>query len=549
MGPLHARGFSLLETVIAVAIAVLIGWLLVFVLAHLLRAGRLQSARDLEQRTIVQLSDAIATEEDDAWAIYVPPSDVLGKPNSDGHEVDFFTRDGKQQPYFWAYNYDASAQTVRRYRFASPGGAATLDVEYAGIVRFSAHTYRVTALQDANTPIYSALYDGAALQSGIVRFYPGLPWIAGGNNITYVQFAGATMRRDLELVTQTAPSGFTVVLNYTPSPSPTPSSAPKVWPAAIVFAAPGMTLASAPQQPVNVAMMLNRLLGGGIALAQRAGCGLDCPKPSPQPTLQFTPTPAPTFSATPQPATPTQQPATPSPVPATPAPSSGACTAVAYADAAMTQRLPPGTVNPYTGQVVIDSNGCYGAGGNSASYTVHEDQYIGGFIDGPNSCGAHLFPGGWSQPDGTLAPNGPTSSQVFTASTATNGTCSLTFVDSSSQHVTAQAAVMFPNPLYALVNSTDTVWTYDCLDKTPQGVCINGGWQGSTTNSSIEYASTNQGTTWTQMATCSSSTNCPDAPQFTDTETSCTQDKAGGPCGSANYKSNRWSPYAPPNAP
>ena len=241
----------------------------------MLRVERLQSARDREQSTIVQLTGDLTSEEDDAWAIYVPPADVAGKSNSDGHEVDFFARDGKQLPYFWAYTYDSGSHTVRRYRFGSPGGAAALDESYAGIDAFSARTYPVTALQDASTPVYSSLYEGASLRSGIVHFYPGMPWIAGGNNITSVQFAGATMRRDLQLVTQTAPSGFTVVLNYTPSPSPTPGAL-QAWPAYVELPIGGQALQTAYVQPRrDFASLLNRVLGGGVAQAALSPCGVN----------------------------------------------------------------------------------------------------------------------------------------------------------------------------------------------------------------------------------------------------------------------------------
>jgi hypothetical protein len=86
---------------------------------------------------------------------------------------------------------------------------------------FVAQTYSITALQDSSTPIYSDLYKDAALQPATVRFgYADRPWIAGGNQITYVRIEALQSARILELSTQTAPSGFTVVLLYTPSPSP-----------------------------------------------------------------------------------------------------------------------------------------------------------------------------------------------------------------------------------------------------------------------------------------------------------------------------------------
>src|SRR5581483_6591004 len=71
------RGFTLLETLVSVAVAVLLAWLLFHVLTQALLTSRLQSARDSEQSTVNQLVDNLTTEEDDAWAIFVPPNDVL----------------------------------------------------------------------------------------------------------------------------------------------------------------------------------------------------------------------------------------------------------------------------------------------------------------------------------------------------------------------------------------------------------------------------------------------------------------------------------------
>lgn len=116
MRPARERGQSLIETLLAVFIGLRITGVVLYALAQLLGVFRLQEARDLEQSTIGQLTDHLTTEEDDAWAIYVPPKDVLGNANDDGHEVDFFARNGKQQPFFWAYTYDAGTHTVRRYR-------------------------------------------------------------------------------------------------------------------------------------------------------------------------------------------------------------------------------------------------------------------------------------------------------------------------------------------------------------------------------------------------------------------------------------------------
>lgn len=436
--------------------------------------------------------------------------------------------------------------------------------------------------------------------SSVLTPIPSSPWSTGpfaGQQVGYgsgnfnigTSFAGADpLACNLQIASHDGQSQ-NVQIVFTAKATPTPAPAPTVFPAAIVFAAPGMTLASAPQQQrIDLAALINNLLGGGIASAQiPRRCPPFCvtPKPSPIPR---TPTPAPTATPTPpsggggkigcppncgtptpvptcppallqcrggstptpQPATPTPVPATPTPTPVsvTPAPSSGSCTAVAYADTAMTQRLPAGTKNPYTGAVVVDSNGCYIASGNSAAFTVHEDNYNGVFNDGSGTCGTEVRAGSWSP----TSAQGPTASQTFTASSPTSAQCTVTFVDSRNAPATAVAAVMFPNPMYTQVNTQDSEWSYQCIDYWPSGGCRQGGWVGQgVTYTSTEYSSTNQGTSWNVVANCSSSSTCPYPAQFVDNESICNQDKAGaGPCGAVGHTDvHKWSPYAPPNAP
>lgn len=66
----------------------------------------------------------------------------------------------------------------------------------------------------------------------------------------------------------------------------------------------------------------------------------------------------------------------------------------------MTQPLPPGTTNPYTGAVVVDSNGCYQAGSSNAYFTVNEQNYSGQFFDGANSCAPAITGGSWTPTSG-----------------------------------------------------------------------------------------------------------------------------------------------------
>ena len=263
-----SRGFSLLEVLIAVAVFAILGFFLLRVTTGALHWVSIQAQRDSDATTVGRLADRWMAEADSAWAIFTPPNDVNGVSNADQHELDFFTRDGSNRSYFWAYTYDAKAQTLTRYLYSAPGATPVLGETYSGVTKFVAHTYPVTALQDSSTPLYSALYKNATLHSGAVRFYASTaPWIAGGNQITYVRIETASDIREMQLVTQTAPSGFTVVLQYTPSPAPTHGPLRSLG--RIVFEPQSLTY----NDPVQrLARGLNAVLGGATANAQTASC-------------------------------------------------------------------------------------------------------------------------------------------------------------------------------------------------------------------------------------------------------------------------------------
>jgi prepilin-type N-terminal cleavage/methylation domain-containing protein len=269
------RGFSLLEVAVAAAIAVVLALFCVRAAAAALHALSLQSTRMNEESVVQTLTDRWQADEDTAWAIFTPPSDVSGNANADGHELDFFSRDAKNRSYFWAYAYNANTQTLIRYTYDAPGAAPSLDETFTGITRFYAHTYPLTALQDASSKIYSPLYASATLSDGGVQFYPtNAPWIQGGNTITYVRLETAVNVRELHLSTQTAPSGFTVVLNYTPAPTASPNAL-SAWPPAAQYpitsgaSLPALAYDSRPRTP---GAWINALLGGGVALASVAAC-------------------------------------------------------------------------------------------------------------------------------------------------------------------------------------------------------------------------------------------------------------------------------------
>ncbi len=260
-----SRGFTLIELVVALGIFAVFCLFALRICSGALHWSLLQASRDSDSATADALTQDWNTDADSAWAIFTPPADVNGKSNSDHHELDFFTRDGKNRSYFWSYTYDKSAQTLTRFRYPAPGGAPSQDEIFTGVTAFTAQTYPVTALEDPTSPVYSPAYSDAALQAGSVRFYASTaPWVAGGNQITYVNLQTASQIRRLELTTQTAPSGFTVVLQYTPAPSATPATGPLVTLGKIVFE-PDSLAYNEPAQ--RLARGLNAILGGAVAEA------------------------------------------------------------------------------------------------------------------------------------------------------------------------------------------------------------------------------------------------------------------------------------------
>ena len=177
----------------------------------------------MAETAIGSLADRLEAEEDSAWSIFTPPLDTSGSSNADGHEVDFFFRDAQNRAHFIAYSYDKTEHRVQRLVYAKPGGIPAPDgAPVSGIDEFLAQTYPVTALQDPGSLVYSELYRSAELHPAQVRFDRTQPWLVGGNQITFVRLVSAHITREFQLSTQTAPSGFTIVLRYTPAPSNTP---------------------------------------------------------------------------------------------------------------------------------------------------------------------------------------------------------------------------------------------------------------------------------------------------------------------------------------
>ncbi len=214
------RGFSLAEIIIASAIAFTIGALLIW-LTH----ATVLAAAHLDQRlsagsTTDRLADRISADASSAWSIFVPARDVLGNANADGHEVDFVSEDASHRSYWWAYNFDPHASNVTVYSYA-PGTPPSSGDVYAGVTSFSAETHALTDLANPASDVYDALFAGDVLTPVDVPFDWGGNAV-GGNHLVRVRVAAEGIDRTMLLATGTAPSHFTVVVDYTPPP-PTPT--------------------------------------------------------------------------------------------------------------------------------------------------------------------------------------------------------------------------------------------------------------------------------------------------------------------------------------
>ncbi len=212
-------GFTLIETLVGAAIAVVMIWTLVVMADRLVASAAAANLRLVASANAGRLVERLSSEAASALAVYVPATDVLGAANSDGHELDFSTQDGAHRTYAWAYTFDSAAQTLTRYTLTGGGAPVAGDV-LRRIDSFSATTAPVTQLGTPSNPAYDPLFAGANATD------------VPGNRLVAVQVVASGVDRSVLLATEDAPTAFTVVVNYTPSPppvvTPTPSPIP-MW--------------------------------------------------------------------------------------------------------------------------------------------------------------------------------------------------------------------------------------------------------------------------------------------------------------------------------
>ena len=224
-------GFTLIEVMVAGAVAALVLLCISALVPHVAGAAASLNARLRGQSAAEHVIDRITAEAATAWAVYVPPNDVLGDANTDGHELDFFSEDGAHRTYAWAYRYDGNAKVLTRYAFAA--GAAPLAGEsLGGFDAFHARTVAASAVSTPGSALYDPLFAQAA-PPDVTHEFAAMPGALGGNALTRVSLSAGGIAFDAVVASATAPTAFTIAVRYTPVPivqTPTPSPLPTFTP-------------------------------------------------------------------------------------------------------------------------------------------------------------------------------------------------------------------------------------------------------------------------------------------------------------------------------
>lgn len=221
-------GFTLIETLLGAAIAVVMVWALVAMANRLVASAAAANLRLRAGANAARLIERLSSEAASSLAVYVPATDALGQSNGDGHEVDFFAQDGAHRTYGWAYTFNRKAQTLTRYALtggSTPVAGDALD----GIDAFSATAASVTQLETPSSPAYDPLFAGTNAPD-VPYTFAAMPNAVGGNRLVVVQLVASGVNRSVLLASDDAPTAFTVVVDYTPSPAPVVTATPSPVP-------------------------------------------------------------------------------------------------------------------------------------------------------------------------------------------------------------------------------------------------------------------------------------------------------------------------------
>lgn len=216
-------GFTLIEVVVGAAIGAVLLWCVLTFANRTIFGEEALGERLQASAGAAHALERMSSEAASALAVYVPASDAFGNANGDGHEIDFFTRDASHRPFAWAYDFNASSRTLTRYGLG--GSAPAAGETISGIDAFSATPATVNDLDNASSPAYDPLFAGANAID-VPYAFTDMPGAIGGNRLVVLQITASGVERRETLASPDAPTSFTVVVTYTPSPAPVVTATP-----------------------------------------------------------------------------------------------------------------------------------------------------------------------------------------------------------------------------------------------------------------------------------------------------------------------------------
>jgi type II secretory pathway pseudopilin PulG len=188
-------GFSLIETLLGAAIAAIVLWALVATVSRLALGSAAADRRVNAIANASRLLERLAADAASAQSITANPN---------GTEVDFVAQDGAHRTYAWSYAFNAANGTVTR---------STGDL-YSAVDGFTVSAVAAGDLSNAASPAYDPLFASASAPS------------VAGNALVAVNLTAAGVQQEALLATPDAPTAFTVVVLYTPSPTPLVTATP-----------------------------------------------------------------------------------------------------------------------------------------------------------------------------------------------------------------------------------------------------------------------------------------------------------------------------------
>ncbi len=217
-------GFTLLETVLALSIALPLGLAFLGLLGAGVRGAAAAAALGSQRHGLASLIERLDAEAHSAAAIFTPATDVLGQAACDANgicrELDFFTRDAQGVARFLAYRYDPPSQSLTRYAYDDRNGNGPVNLRPSGIAISNVASFGAQRISISQIPIPAL--GTYAPRDVVVPF--GYPGVAGGNAIVAVDVGNGAMHLRHELAPRLTATGFSVVVGtYAPPAAATPA--------------------------------------------------------------------------------------------------------------------------------------------------------------------------------------------------------------------------------------------------------------------------------------------------------------------------------------